>query len=84
MIYKAQHGFQQGISTSHAILDILTTAFDNIDRNFYTGLIFLDLRKAFDTVSHDILLAKLDHYGIRGPALQLMNSFLQMELDNRG
>lgn len=76
VIHKSQYGFQKGVCTGHAILDIVTNTFDNIKNNNYTGLIFLDLRKAFDTVSHDILLAKLNHYGIRGPALLLMQSFL--------
>ena len=42
----------------------------------YTGLFFLDLKKAFDTVYHDILLSGLDHFGIRGMTLKLMNSYL--------
>ena len=43
----------------------------------FTGLILLDLAKAFDTVSHDILLSKLDHCGIRGTAKDLLQSVLQ-------
>jgi len=64
------------VSTSHAILDIVTTAFENIEKNLYIGLIFLDLQKAFDAASHDILLAKLEHYGIRGPANLLLENYI--------
>jgi len=44
--------------------------------NEYSGLILLDLKKPFDSVSHEILLKKLDHYGIRSPAHELIKSFL--------
>ena len=52
VIYKSQYGFQKSISTEYAVLDIVSKAFENINQNLFTGLIFLDLRKAFDTVSH--------------------------------
>ena len=54
----------------------MSNAFENINQNLFTGLTFLDLLKAFDTVSHRILLSKLDHYGIRGSANQLRFFFL--------
>ena len=41
----------------------------------YSGLVLLDLAKAFDTVDHHILLKKLEHYGIRGIVLQFYQSF---------
>ena len=77
MISPTQNGFQENISTTHAIYDILTTSYNNICEKLYTDLFFLDLKKTLDTVCHDILLSKLHHYGIRGMALKLMNSYLQ-------
>ena len=77
VIQKTQYGFQKNISTNHALIDVITNSFDNINNNLYTGLVFLDLTKAFDTVSHDILLHKLDHYGIRGKTNDLIQTFLQ-------
>ena len=47
-----------------------------VDTGQYVGAIFLDLAKAFDCVNHDILLQKLDHYGIKGGAYEWMKSFL--------
>jgi len=49
----------------------------NIHNNQYTSVILIDLPKAFDTISHKILLHKLDHYGIRGPANNLILTFLE-------
>ena len=64
------------MSTSHAIMDVLTSTYDHIDNNMYTALILLDFKKAFDTVCHTTLLKKLEHYGIRGVAHKLLHSFL--------
>ena len=77
VIKPTQYGFQANVSTTHAILDILTSLYDGIREKQFSGLFFLDLKKAFDTVSHNILLSKLDYYGIRGMTLKLMNSYLQ-------
>ena len=60
----------------HALLDITNSALDNIEKKLYTGLVFLDLTKAFDTVNHLILLYKLEHYGIRGIVNNSFGSFL--------
>ena len=76
VISPTQYGFQKGISTTHAILDIVTNAFGNIHKKYCSDLIFLDLQKSFDTVNHSILLSKLDHYGIHGPTNRLVESFL--------
>ena len=64
-------------STAHAMLDVATATYDNIHENLYTGLFFVDLRKAFDTVCHQILLSKLEYHGIRGATYYLICSYLQ-------
>ena len=79
IIYKLQFGFRQQYSTSHALIDIsenLRKALD--DRNIGCG-VFVDLQKAFDTVDHQILLAKLNHYEIR----EVSNDWFKSYLSNR-
>ena len=62
----SRYGFPKHCSTEHALLDIVGKIQRYMDEKlFYCG-IFIDLRKAFDTVDRNILLYKLHHYGIRG------------------
>ena len=72
VLTPTQYGFRPKYSILHALLDVTNSALNNIEKNLYTGLVFLDLTKAFDTVNHSILLYKLEHYGIRG----IVNNFL--------
>ena len=71
-----QFGFRKSYSTNHAILHLITKCNDNIQNNLFSNLILLDVKKAFDSVSQDILVAKLYHYGIRGTANDLFASYL--------
>ena len=76
IIYNKQYGFQSGKSTEHAILDITQQILNSLEQKENPCCVFLDFAKAFDTVNHKILLAKLHHYGIRGIPLQLIESYL--------
>lgn len=76
IITSCQYGFQKGKSTETALLCIKNKIISNIENRLYTLGIFLDFRKAFDSIKHDILLGKLQRYGIRGLALELIKNYL--------
>ena len=76
LLYKYQYGFRKNHSTEHALIELVDQIRLNMDKKKMTCGIFIDLSKAFDTVNHDILLSKLENYGIRGNALDLLKSYL--------
>ena len=75
-IYNLQYGFRMNHSTNHCLLDLTESIRKALDNNKYAVGIFVDLQKAFDCVEHNILLSKLNHYGIRGISNQWFKSYL--------
>ena len=71
-----QFGFRENHSTHMALLDIIDSITQHLDNRCYTLGVFIDLSKAFDTIDHNILLHKLENYGIRGTALSWFQSYL--------
>ena len=76
-IYSLQFGFRKKHSTNHALIQITETIRQALDDKKMACGVFVDLQKAFDTVNHDILIAKLEHYGIRGTANMWFSSYLK-------
>ena len=78
MLSKHQYGFRSGLSTSLAVYDIHENFLQNTENRLTTCAVFCDLSKAFDTLDHEILLWKLEHfYGIRGLPHKLLTRYLQ-------
>ena len=76
VLYQKQYGFQSGKSTELAIDSLLGNVIETFEKKKNSICIFLDFAKAFDTVDHQILLKKLEHYGIRGHSLKWFESYL--------
>ena len=76
LLADAQSGFGLRHSTLTALLDIANDWFSNMDNGLLNGVLFLDLKKAFDTVDHEILLKKLNFYGVDSISLKWFQSYL--------
>ena len=76
IIYDLHFGFRQQYSTSHVLINKTENIRKALDDENIGWEVFVDLQKAFDTVDHQMLLAKLNHYGIRRVSIDWFNSYL--------
>ena len=76
ILTQNQYGFQVNRSTELALNAIINNIVNSFEKKESAYCIFLDFAKAFNTVNHDILLKKLEHYGIRGTPLNWFKSYL--------
>ena len=76
VLYKHQFGFREKHCTQQAIVSLVEKITQSWDTDDIVIGVFIDLKKAFDTVPHDILLKKMYAYGIRGNAFKLLKSYL--------
>ena len=76
LFYNSQFGFREGHSTEFAALELTEQLIHNLEINNLPLSIFVDLSKAFDTLDHNILIYKLQHYGISGKSSDLIYNYL--------
>lgn len=78
ILYKYQFGFRSNHDTNQPVIHLMDKIYEGLNKDMpeYTLGIFLDLKKAFDTVNHDILLEKLKHYGLRNTSNLWFKNYL--------
>ena len=74
--YPFQFGFRLNYSTNSTLMSIVENIQTQLDNGEFAAGVFVDLRKAFDTVDHRILIQKLEHYGVRGISKKWFSSYL--------
>ena len=77
ILSKFQCGFCKGFSTQHCLLLMLEKWKRVVDNSKVFGALLTNLSKAFDCISHNLLIAKLNAYGLSLTALKLVDSYLQ-------
>ena len=76
ILSEYQFGFRSRHSTTTTLIDCSNEWYIHMDCGQYNLVVFLDIKKAFDTVNHDILLKKLEMYGLGDSALALLRNYL--------
>ena len=77
-----QFGFRKGLSTGLAIFDVLKKLFENWNEKKYSGCIFIDFSRAFDSLDHKILMEKLKMYGLDENVLKFMENYMSCRKQN--
>ena len=73
LLSESQYGFRSQRSTAMAVLELIEVT-SSLDKNKSAVGVYIDLKKSFDTINHEILIKKLERYGIRGVVLHWIKS----------
>ena len=76
LIYKFQSGVRNNFSTDSCLVQLTDYTIKGMDKEQHTGMILIDLQKAFDTLDHDVLLKKMECVGFKKPVIKWFKSYL--------
>lgn len=76
IMYPLQHGFQRGLSCESQLIEFIDDVTKNLYQGKQTDCIIMNFSKAFDNVSHSLIIHKLKHYGITGKTNEWIKNFL--------
>ena len=79
LLDKFQSGFRKNFYTDSCLVQLSDFIINGMDKRLHTGMILIDLQKAFDTLDHDILLGKMECLGFKKPLLNGLNHIFQIE-----
>ena len=77
IIVPQQSGFRTQHSTKTSLLKSTNDWLINMDKGLINGILFFDLKTAFDTVNHEVLVSKLQIYGVQDTAIRLFQSYFR-------
>ena len=77
LLFDRQYDFWNKLSTNHILIDITSKIQTTCNKGIFACGVYVDFKKAFDTVDYEFLLNKLNHYGIRGTELQWFKMYLK-------
>ena len=76
LLYKYQSGFRANFSTDSCLVQLTDFILRGMDKGFHTGMILVDLQKAFDTLDHTVLLQKMECIGFKESVIKWFQSYL--------
>lgn len=76
LLYENQYGYRRKRGTAHAVYGAVESIKCCVDSGKICGVLFIDVRKAFDSVRREVLLEKFGAYGVEGKSLKLIESYL--------